>query len=118
TLTPNGGATVNRNRIARLNPDGTLDTVFNPSANNTVRAIVVQADGKILIGGDFTVLGDVPRFARGRIARLDRTTGVPDSFNPNASNTVYSIAVQADGKVLAAGAFGTIGGQQANGIAR
>ena len=31
TLSPNGGATVTRNRIARLNPDGTLDTAFNPN---------------------------------------------------------------------------------------
>jgi hypothetical protein len=71
TLSPNGGATITRNRIARLNPDGTLDTVFNPDANNTVRAIAVQADGKILIGGDFTVLSDLPRVLRNHIARLD-----------------------------------------------
>ena len=41
---------VTRNRIARLNPNGTLDTAFNPNANGTVRAIAVQADGKILVG--------------------------------------------------------------------
>src|SRR5437899_5064953 len=35
TLSPNGGATVTRNRIARLNPDGTLDTAFNPNSNDT-----------------------------------------------------------------------------------
>ena len=54
TLSPNGGAAVTRNHIARLNPDGTLDTAFNPNANNVVFAIAVQADGKILAGGDFT----------------------------------------------------------------
>ena len=32
TLSPNGGVAVTRNRIARLNPDGTLDTAFNPNA--------------------------------------------------------------------------------------
>src|SRR5947208_7588842 len=36
TLSPNGGATVTRQNIARLNPDGTLDTAFNPTANNAV----------------------------------------------------------------------------------
>ena len=51
TLSPNGGAAVTRNRIARLNPDGTLDTAFNPNANGSVRSIAVQADGKILAGG-------------------------------------------------------------------
>ena len=53
TVSPNGGAPVTRNRIARLNPDGTLDAAFNPNANSTVFAIAVQADGKILVGGIF-----------------------------------------------------------------
>src|SRR5205823_251641 len=52
TLSPNGGASVTRNRIARLNADGTLDTAFNPNANGNVRSIAVQADGKILVAGD------------------------------------------------------------------
>ena len=34
----------------RLNPDGTLDTAFDPNANGSVGEIVVQADGKILVG--------------------------------------------------------------------
>src|SRR5689334_18125822 len=29
SLAPNGGAAITRNHIARLNPDGTLDTAFN-----------------------------------------------------------------------------------------
>src|SRR5438132_12314403 len=57
TLSPNGGAAVTRNRIARLNPDGTLDSGFNPNANSIVRAIAVQSDGQILAGGDFTSIG-------------------------------------------------------------
>src|SRR3954469_25547832 len=36
TLAPNDGATVTRNYIARLNQYGTLDTAFNPNANNFV----------------------------------------------------------------------------------
>ena len=45
---------VTRNNIARLNTDGTLDTAFNPNANDDVYSIAVQADGKILVGGVFT----------------------------------------------------------------
>ena len=115
TLSPNGGATVTRNRIARLNPDGTLDTAFNPNANNDVEAIAVQADGKILAAGDFTSIGGQ---TRNRIARLDATTGLADSFDPNANNAVYAIAVQTDGKILAGGVFTTVGGQPRNHIAR
>ena len=62
----------------------------------------MQADGKILAGGDFTSIGGQ---TRNRIARLDATTGLADSFNPNANDAVYSIAVQADGKILAGGDF-------------
>ena len=60
-----------------------------------------------------------------RIARLDPTTGLADSFNPNANGVdfpgVYTIAVQADGKILAGGDFNganSIGGQTRNNIAR
>src|SRR5881394_1970823 len=53
SLSPNGGASVTRNHIARLNPDGTLDTGFNPNANGSVTSIAVQTDGKILAGGTF-----------------------------------------------------------------
>jgi Domain of unknown function (DUF5122) beta-propeller len=64
TLSPNGGATVTRNHISRLNPDGTLDTAFDPNANvpgTNVFSIAVQADGKILVGGNFTNIGGQPR---------------------------------------------------------
>src|SRR4051812_18195761 len=82
TLAPNGGATVSRNYIARLNVDGTLDTVFNPNANGVVLATALQSDGKILVGGIFTSIGGR---ARNRIARLDAVTGLADSFDPNSN---------------------------------
>ena len=80
-------------------------------------SIALQADGKILVGGDFTTIGGQ---TRNNIARLDATTGLADSFNPNANDTVSAIAVQADGKILVGGYFnGTnIGGQTRNCIAR
>ena len=75
----------------------------------------MQADGKILAGGVFTSIGGQ---TRNRIARLDATTGLADSFDPNANFLVFSIAVQADGRVLAGGDFTTMGGQTRNHIAR
>jgi uncharacterized delta-60 repeat protein len=112
---------VARNNIARLNTDGTLDTAFDPNANNLVYAIAVQPDGKILVGGGFNGANSIGGQSRNRIARLDATTGLADSFDPNANGIVRSIAVQADGKILAAGAFAganSIGGQHHNWIAR
>ncbi|HEX7518067.1 MAG TPA: hypothetical protein VF345_12390 [Chthoniobacterales bacterium] len=118
TLSPTYGVAVTRNHIARLNPDGTLDTAFNPNANREVRSIAVQADGKILVCGGFTGATSIGGQTRNRIARLDATTGLADSFDPNANSDVLSIAVQADGKILAGGTFNNIGGQTRSGIAR
>src|SRR5260221_6101443 len=119
SLAPNGGVSVTRNGIARLNPDGTLDATFDPNASGNVSAIAVQADGKILVGGLFTSIGGQTRT---NIARLDATNGLADlTFNPNASAQVWSIAVQADSKILVGGAFfgeNSIGGQTRNDIAR
>ena len=91
---------------------------FNPNANSDVFSIAVQADGKILAGGDFSGANSIGGQTRNHIARLDATTGLADSFDPNANDIVYSIAVQADGKILAGGAFTSIGGQTRNLFAR
>ena len=72
-----------------------------------IRVVVVQPDGKILLGGDFTALSPNGGVAatRNRIARLNPDGTLDAAFNPNASNSVYAIAVQADGKILASGTF-------------
>src|ERR1019366_7711459 len=118
SLSPNGGAPVTRNNIARLNPDGTLDTAFDPNASGQggqVAAIAVQADGKILVGGSFTTIGGA---TRNHLARLDPATGSADSFNPIADGDVHAIAVQADGKILVGGIFGDTSVVTRNRIAR
>jgi uncharacterized delta-60 repeat protein len=97
------------NRIARLNPNGTLDTSFNTGAGASyiVNAIAVQPDGKILIGGEFdTFNGTQSRM----IARLNADGSLDQTFHSplnNASGIVFSIALQADGKILIGGSFGT-----------
>ncbi|MFZ1220537.1 MAG: LamG-like jellyroll fold domain-containing protein [Chthoniobacterales bacterium] len=118
TLAPNGGTAVTRNYIARLKPDGMLDTAFNPKANGVVYSIAVQPDsvavpvaerGKILVGGGFTTLqpnGATSATARHYLARLNPDGTLDTAFNPNANDAIFSIAVQADdGKVLAGGLF-------------
>ena len=93
---------------------------FNPNANGRVYSIAVQTDGKIVAGGQFSSIGGA---TRNYLARLDGTTGLADSFNPNGSGGspepgVYAVVVQTDGKILACGRFSTIGGQTRNNIAR
>lgn len=52
-----------RGNLARFNSDGTLDSLFRASTgiDGPVKAIVVQPDGNILLGGEFTRLGGIPR---------------------------------------------------------
>ena len=69
---------------------------------------LVQADGKILVGGAFNGGNSIGgQSAQPRSPGSIRTTGLADSFDPNANSggTVCSLAVQADGKILAGGAF-------------
>src|SRR5437660_247430 len=93
---------------------------FDPNANDVVRVAVVQSDGKILIGGDFTTLSPNGGAAvtRNHIARLNPDGTLDTAFDPNANGEVASIAVQADGKILAGGEFTRIGAHTRNRIAR
>jgi uncharacterized delta-60 repeat protein len=95
-----------RNRIARLNADGTLDATFTPGtgANNAIFTAAFQADGKILIGGVFTSYNGT---TRNRIARLNADGSLDATFNPvsGANGTVLAVAIQPDGKIVIGGPF-------------
>ncbi|MEI7731837.1 MAG: immunoglobulin domain-containing protein [Verrucomicrobiota bacterium] len=104
-----------RNRIARLNVDGTVDLTFDPGANAVVNAVAVQPDGKILVAGSFTALGGQPR---NRIGRLNADGSLDTSFNSDANYTILVLAMQADGKILVAGEFTKLDGQPRNRIGR
>ena len=75
-----------REAIGRLNADGSLDTSFDPGANGQVITIVVQPDGKILVGGQFTMLGGggTGTTPRNRIGRLNADGSLDATFNPGA----------------------------------
>src|SRR5437660_6911192 len=77
--------------VAAVRGQSALDG-FDPNANGTVYVVVVQPDGKILIGGIFTTVLGV---TRNKIARLNTDGTLDTAFNPNANNEVDSIAVQA-----------------------
>lgn len=95
---------------------GDLDTGFTPFVNPRVITIVVQSDGKILIGGEFTSAGGQ---TRNRIARLN-ADGTADSFNPNVGpSRVEAIAVQpSDGSIIFGGAFNSVSEESLSNIAR
>lgn len=99
------GTTVNN--FMRLNSDGTLDETFIVGGFNTdgyVRAIALQPDGKILVGGNFT---DYDGYNVGRFIRLnsDGSNDETFTFSTEFNDTVRAIAVQRDGKIVVGGDF-------------
>lgn len=67
---------------------------------------MLQPDGKLLVGGDFTNIGGV---AHSYIARLNSDGSYDSSFNANLNANVFSIALQADGRIIIAGNFTAVG---------
>jgi len=116
-FTSYNGQTVNG--IARLNPDGTLDTSFTIGTgfNNSVLTIALQPDGKILVGGQFTSFNGT---TQNRIARLNTDGTLDTSFNTGTgfSGGVSTIALQSDGKILVGGLFTSYNGQGVNKMVR
>lgn len=105
------------NNIARLNENGTLDVSFdlNMVADQDVRAIDVQSNGRVLLGGYFSQVYDQPRKG---IARLNVDDTLDASFNPSIDGSIEALVVQPDGKILIGGRFTQVNGQPRNYIAR
>jgi uncharacterized delta-60 repeat protein len=102
---------VPRSRVARLLPDGEVDTSFAPreGPDADVTALAVQADGKVLIAGAFANVAGTPRAG---LARLNADGSVDATFDPglgvrhtNGPAFVRVLLPQSDGSVWVGGAF-------------
>jgi uncharacterized delta-60 repeat protein len=110
---------VSANQIIRLNSDGTKDLTFDNSIgfNGSVNTIVIQSDGKILVGGGFTTYKGV---TNNFIIRLN-SDGTKDLTFDNSigfNSTLNQISIQSDGKILVVGFFTTYKGVTENRIIR
>jgi uncharacterized delta-60 repeat protein len=98
-------------RLMRLNPDGSADPGFDVGGgfNFPVQTLALQPDGKIVAGGSFTMFNGNPQ---NRMTRLNSDGSLDASFNigSGASNAVFSVVLQPDGKVLVGGGFQTFNG--------
>src|SRR5207245_10711769 len=79
--------------------------------------IASQADGKVLVGGDFT---SVNRTAAGHLARLSTDDSLDPDFNVGfgANDAIYAITVETNDQVLVAGKFTGFDGGNFSRIAR
>ena len=107
-----------------------VDTNFNvrlgktwPPAyveNGFVTSLVVQDDGKILVGGSFKFVNGTNRAG---IVRLSQAGIVDGTFDPGTgigqtSGYVNALALQQDGKILVGGSFQTVNGSPGTNLAR
>ncbi|MGO4904867.1 T9SS sorting signal type C domain-containing protein [Flavobacterium sp. W20_MBD1_R3] len=98
--------TVSTNRIVRLSADGTLDSSFNigSGADAIVDCILLQTDGKIVLGGQFSFFNGI---SYNRIVRLNTDGSIDSGFSIGVGfdKNVYSIALQSDNKLIVGGTF-------------
>ena len=113
--------------LARLNPDGGVDLGFAPRMGMTpdphreIQKIVIQPNGRVLVGGDFGIVNDVEVPG---LVRLDSNGSLDASFVPQLEISdheygVRAIGLQPDGKVLVGGpGFRGPDGESIIGLAR
>jgi uncharacterized delta-60 repeat protein len=102
---------VTRNRLVRLNSDGSLDTAFaaniGTGLDQPATGIAIQSDGKIVLGGSFSNLNGI---SRNKIVRLNSDGTVDTAFYTNVGTgindgTVQEVFVQSNGGIIVAGSF-------------
>ncbi len=113
-----GGA--GRFGLAKLSGTGTgaADPAWNPASEvgTVVTALMLDGNGRLYVGGDFSELGGG---ARANLARLSTANaGQADpSWSPSPDDDVLSLALTADGSVAVAGRFAQIGGEARDALA-
>ena len=106
--------------VARYNSDGNLDNTFDTDgkvvtqigfSNDIARSSAIQTDGKIIVAGN-TDNGKGSDFAvvryntNGSLDASFDTDGIVTTSFGTVSTFVYSVKIQADGKIVVAGSTG------------
>ncbi len=114
---PDGKILIGGWGLARLNPDGSVDSSFNSQLGPVVSNLVLQPDGKILAGGGFDHFGSQAVY---NIARINTDGSLDTTFNTGSGpdSGVSAIALQPDGKIVIGGSFDSINGTFISKLAR
>ncbi len=112
-----------RNKLVRLNSDGTEDTTFYTNLgtgfDNQVRTITIQSNGQILVGGAFTTLSGN---SRGKLVRLNSNGTEDTTFAANIGtgfgNNINSILQTSNNQILVAGLFTSFNSNTRNRLVR
>jgi len=105
--------------LAKFKADGTLDSSFNPIGvfDGEIRAIALQKDGKVVIGGKFS---NINGLSYNNIARFNKNGTLDTTFNIGSGfdNGIHAIVQQADGRLIVGGAFQQFNGTECDLITR
>jgi len=115
-----------RNRIARLDANGSLDQSFFPSNGGVdleVHDVAVDFSGRVYVGGEFNFIGQTPANRLLRLlsdGSLDASydIGTGPGFASQQAPFVYALALQPDGKLLVGGGFDRWNGAPRGNIVR
>ncbi|HMJ90900.1 MAG TPA: hypothetical protein VK530_13850 [Candidatus Acidoferrum sp.] len=115
TTLPDGSfVRVSERTVARHLTSGANDTAFTPfqlsSADDRFFTAVIDADGRIVVGGNVPGLGNV--------MRLNDDGSIDASFDTETDGAVQAITITADGSVLLGGTFTTVNGSARSGIVK
>jgi hypothetical protein len=80
-----------------------------------VWSLAVQADGQVVVAGDFA---QVNGQARPRLVRLESNGAIDASFEPTGNGQIFALSQQSDGKLWVGGGFSTVGGLPRERLAR
>ncbi|WP_136151971.1 T9SS type A sorting domain-containing protein [Flavobacterium sangjuense] len=99
-------------RMVRLEANGAIDASFNVGLgfNSTPNSIVLQTDGKIVASGFFSSFNNT---SVNQLVRLNSNGTIDTTFNIGSgpSSSIYTLALQPDGKILVGGLFTTFNAQ-------
>ncbi len=104
--------------LIRVSTGGTLDLTFNSGGTgfngNTISSIIIQPDGKFLVGGNFSQYNGV---TKNNIVRINSNGSLDTTFNSGvgflftgSGASVSGIKVQSDGKIVVGGNFNQYNG--------
>jgi uncharacterized delta-60 repeat protein len=112
------------NQPVRLRVDGSVDISFDTSAADGqgvglgLTTMVLQPDGRILLGGTFSSVGGE---SRNGLARLTTNANLDVTFNDGtgpSNGVVQTLALQSTGQMIVGGTFTSFNGTAVNYIVR
>ncbi|MDB6026262.1 MAG: hypothetical protein JWM68_2485 [Verrucomicrobiales bacterium] len=96
---------------------GSIDKSFNPNegADEEIRCLAIQDDGKILVGGPFKTFANTSH--RG-VVRLNKDGSVDAIFSTTTDGTVHAIQILPGGQIVMGGDFGWVSGTRSRSVVR